>query len=106
MESFLWHTETMENEMHNEPWSRKGKMVSNEGVTPDVEESSRRVTPEPMHESLSQPKDYDEIKGHRAVIAPDSTGGRLPAANREGFTKGESTVAEHYTHGPTGNKPR
>lgn len=83
-------------EMHNKPWSREGKKVSNKGVTPTVEESSRRVTPEPMPESPSQPKHYDEIKGHHGVIAPEATGTRKPEINRPGFKDGEATVAEHY----------
>ena len=87
-----------DSEMHNEPWGERGKRVKGDrGDTPTVAESSRRVTPEPMPKSPSQPKDYDEIKGHVGVIAPRGTGGRKPECNREGFTDGEATVAEHYT---------
>src|SRR4029077_1822674 len=86
----------MSEDMHNEAWSRKGTKVSNKGVTPTVEESSRRVTPEPMHESPSQPKHYDEVKGHHGVIALDDSGKRRNE-DRTGFKPSNSTVAQHYT---------
>jgi hypothetical protein len=80
------------------------KIVSNKGVTPSVEESSRRVTPEPMPKSPSQPKDYDEVKGHKGVIAGGASGERKNSS-REGFYPSKSTEAEEYSAPPSGNKP-
>lgn len=82
--------------MHVKDWPHRGKEVSNKGVTPTVEESSRRVTPEPMPKSLSQPKHYDEVKGHVGVKAPGDSEMRRND-DREGFYPSNSTVAEHYT---------
>lgn len=80
------------------------KMISNRGVTPDVEEASRMTTPATHHvKSLSHPKDahasppgQEHFSGGRgAPHCVTEKAGHL-YEHREGFTSNMGNVAPPY----------